>query len=178
MTEPRPWHVSRLTLAGITALGVVAAVAMLAAVFALAGDTDVSLPPGYFGDVARLSEDAAANLVALAPAAVLAACLNGDADSCAQHQANVRAAAGRSNTLQRAFMALTPPERATAWHSHYRDALIQLTGALFAQAEALDARDATAFASAVERTRSAAEREGALTAEFNRDFGAELTGNR
>ena len=61
----------------------VAAVAMLGAVFALAGGTDAPLPPGYFGDVARLSEDAAADLTALAPPAVLAACLNDDADSCA-----------------------------------------------------------------------------------------------
>ena len=175
MSEPRPWRASRVTLAGLTALGVVAA---LAAVFALIGGTDASLPPGYFGDVARLSEDAAADLVALAPASVLAACLNGDADGCAQQRTNARAAAERSGELQRAFMALTPPPPATAWHSRYRDALIQLTGALLAQAEALDARDAAAFASAMERARSAAEREGALTDEFNRGFGAELTGNR
>lgn len=126
--------------------------------------------PGYFDDAKDLSAEARADLDVLAPASVIAACLDGNAAACAQQQTNAGAAAERVDALYVDFLELSVPSEAVEWNATYIAALIDLREALEAQEEALDDRDPAAFAAAVAETRSAADAEVALTEQFNRDF--------
>ena len=130
--------------------------------------------PGYFGTVARLSEEATADLAELAPESVLAGCQAGETSSCRAQEVNAAAAAERLGTLANAIGASTPPFRAVVWHAAYLDALSELRASWLAQAEALAARDADAFDAAVARTRAAVRGEESLVEQFNEDFADEL----
>lgn len=130
--------------------------------------------PGYFDDAKELSAAARADLDRLAPASVLASCLDGDAAACAQQQINAGAAAERVDALYVDFLELSAPSEAIAWNANYIATLVDLREALEAQADALDDRDPQAFAAAVTETKRAAEAEVALTEQFNRDFESDL----
>ena len=130
--------------------------------------------PEYFDDATKLSAEARADLDRLAPASVLASCLDGNAAACQQQQINAGAAADRVDDLYVDFLELTAPSEAIKWNANYVATLRDLREALKAQAKALDHRNVAAFAAAVADTKRAADAEVALTEQFNRDFQAEL----
>lgn len=130
---------------------------------------------GYYGIVADLSADAAADIALLAPANVLESCLRGEEAGCVQQAQNVQAAAERLRQLANGIGSNTPTFDATIWQSAYLTALGDLRVSLGAQVLAIEARDGEAFAAAVETTRAAVAREEELTAEFNQRFADELS---
>ncbi len=169
-SEDPGYRTPRLPILGIVVLLVVAFVAAIAIVVAISGEAEPFVPAGDFGEVTVLSSEAAEELAELAPAAVLERCLDGDGDACLQQQENARAAQGRMRELAFALEELEPPARAQEWHAEYIDAIRELSGALGAQASAIEGRDLAAFESAVERTREAVAAEVALNDRFNVEF--------
>jgi len=171
--ELRPF---RLPFVGLAVMFVVAAIAAVGIVIALRGDSELTPPAGYFGDVLVLSEEAAEELGRLAPSAVLEGCIAGVSASCEEQRVNATAAVGRLRDLRAALTSLTTPARATGWQLSYEQALIDLELALGDQVASIDARDLEGFELAVERTREAVAEEAALTARFNEDFSDALVG--
>ena len=171
--ELRPYKLPFVGLALMLAVALIAAVAI---VLALNGDSDFTPPPGYFGDVLVLSEEAAEDLGRLAPSVVLEGCLAGQTASCEEQRGNATAAVVRLRELRAELEGLATPVRASEWQVLYEQALIDLELALGDQVAAIDARDLVVFEAAVERTRSAVEEEAALTARFNEEFAGELVG--
>ncbi len=154
-----------IALSGALAFGIVVVV--------LSGNARTATT-GYYGIVADLSADAAADIAALAPLDVLESCLRGEQSGCAQQAQNVQAVAERLRQLANGIGANTPTFDATIWQSAYLTALGDLRVALGAQVVAIEARDSDAFSAAVETTRAAVAREEELTADFNQRFAGEL----
>ena len=175
-SEAEGGHRSRFLFAPVVPMAMVAMVGAVSfgVVAALLADNPRTAPPGYFGTVARLSEEATADLSRLAPASVLAGCQAGGTSSCRAQEVNAEAAAERLGTLANAIGASTPPFRAAVWHAAYLDALSELRVSWLAQAEALAAGNADAFDAAVARTRAAGRGGESLIEQFNQDFEDEL----
>ncbi len=89
-----------VVMSGAIAFGIVAFVVR---------DNVSSFPPGYFGNVAALSADAAQDLADAAPSEILASCLAGDSAACTDQQENATAAADRVAQLADAIGSNTPP---------------------------------------------------------------------
>lgn len=139
---------------------------------------DVRFPPGYFGDVARLSQQAGDDVAALAPAPdARAACRKDDTGAaCDAYAGSSSAVAERLDVLAREFATLRPPTVAQAWHRQYREALDGLRFAFRDQSRAIVAQRLDAFEAAAARGDAAVQREIALSAQFNADFAQQLSG--
>ena len=167
----------------IVAVIVLAIVSLLAAIgitlaFNTGGD-EATLPPGYFGDVARLSQQAGDDLAAIAPHPDLrAACLADDTGAaCDAYATAARAVAARLEVLTRDFGLRPPPIAAQAWHEQYRDALDDLRIAFRDQVRAIAAQRLDDFEAAAARGDEAVAREIALSDQFNIDFADQLAGS-
>ena len=174
------YRTSRFNVLAVIALAIVAFVAALGITIAInAGDETRELPPGYFGDVARLSERAAEDIATLAPDPdARAACLADDTGAACDDYANAaRDVARRLGPLIGDFAALRPPTIARDWHAEYRDALRDIRDAFSDQARAIVGRALDAFQAALARGDAAVASEIALTEQFNADFARQLAGS-
>ena len=131
-------------------------------------------PPGYYGEILRLSAEADAELEEIMPVEVGAACRDGDDAACRVRREQLRRGVPRWLQLRDDLFALTPPEEAAGWHRRYLVAVANLAGGFNAQLQALLEGDRGGYLAALERSREASGQERALTDEFNRRFGHEL----
>ena len=160
------WIMALIVVSGAISFGIVAIVL---------SDNVRTAKTGYYGIVANLAADAAADIALLAPADILESCLLGKEESCIQQAQNALAAAERLNQLANRIGSNTPTFDATIWHSAYLTALGDLRISLEAQAAAIEARNSEAFTAAGATTRAAVAREEELTANFNQRFADELS---
>lgn len=170
---------SRLNLVLVIVLALVSLAAAAGITLAInSGDGEPAFPPGYFGEVARLSQRAATDITALAPGpADRAACLKDDTgDTCAAYAETARAVASRVEGLVEEFSLLRPPTVAQRWHREYRITLAGIQRAFADQARAIAAQRLDAFQAAARRADAAVAQEIALSEQFNRDFAAQLAG--
>ncbi len=155
-------------------LGAMVALAIIVALALLTRSDSPDFPPGYYGDVQRLSQETANDLAVRAPVAFLQGCLDGDPDACRRHGVNATGAAARLRAFVAALDALDIPPQARDWQRRYTAALAALSDAFTAQAAAIEGQDADAFARAVTDAQAHSGEEIALNDEFNRRFGEEL----
>ncbi len=155
-------------------LGFAGALAILSALNIGGGGEEY--PPGYFGDILRLSAEADAELAEIMPVEVGAACRDGEEAACRVRREHLRRGVPRWLELRDDLFALDVPEAAEGWHRRYLVAVAHLAGGFNAQLQALLENDRGGYLGALERTREASDLERALTEEFNRRFAQELGG--
>lgn len=133
-------------------------------------------PPGYYGDVLRLSAAADAELEEIMPIEAGIACRDGEETACWARREHLRRGVPRWLQLRDDLFALQPPEEAAGWHRNYLVAVANLAGGFNAQLQALLEDDRAGYLAALQRTREASEVERALTNEFNRRFAHHIGG--
>ncbi|PZC48345.1 MAG: hypothetical protein DK306_000955 [Chloroflexi bacterium] len=188
-TGPRPpdpshdsfddYRTPRFNVIAIILLAMVSLTAAVGITLAInSGDESPSFAANYFGDIARLSQRAAADVAQLAPGpADRAACLKDDGgEICTAYAQAAQAVADRMQTLIGEFSLLQPPSLAAAWHREYRAALERIERAFGDQARAITAQRLDAFQAAARRADAAVAQEIALSDQFNLDFAAQLAG--
>lgn len=183
-SDPDPlydeYRTSRFNVLTAIAPAVVSLVAALGITIAInSGDDTAEPPPGYFGDGARFSERAAADIAALAPNpdARTAWLADDTGAACDAYAAAARDISRRLDVLIGEFAALRPPTIARAWHGDYRDALREIRDAFRDQSRAIAGRDFDSFQAAAARGDAAVAREVALSDHFNTDFARQLAGS-
>ena len=172
------YRTPRFNVIAVILLSMVSLAAAIGITLAInSGDDAPSFAANYFGDVARLSQRAAADVAQLAPGpADRAACLKDDGgEICAAYAQAAQAVAERMQTLIGEFSLLQPPSLAASWHREYRAALERIERSFGDQARAITAQRLDAFQAAARRADAAVAREIALSDQFNVDFAAQLS---